>query len=789
MDVGIDEEVSSRPDHLDYRHENELIELEHLQLQSRPGRAKGDHNYVGLALSGGGIRSASFSLGVMQAMASKKKDGVKKDVLKHVDYLSTVSGGGYIGSSLTWFLHRKWKDFNSTLREFDFGVEPNNFPFGTSPNKHQQEFSAGSTEKMSIMRHLRQNINYLLPGDGLGIPALFAALMRGIVINTLFYGPVLILTLISLASVAFYLWPAILELKQAIPWLFYMPEWAEGNSLQLLADNKPRSTVDYINFPNMGYLYVYFLLSLVPSVLALLLSVFYGLAATMGRYFPNLLYWGSRCYLKFTGKLWVSSLVLILIGSLPLIPHFAGDIGKLISGAGITIGGVLSALWAYLRSSENPQEKPVVPMGIIVNMASLLLVYGSLLLSYLIADYLLENSLSYSLQDLLLYLFGVVIALAFIGMLVNINYVTLHRYYRDRLMELFMPVPNKATIDQPAQPANEANQTYLWQMCNFADGVDGPYHLINANVMLPGSQITKFSGRGGDNFLLSPLYCGSSATGWMRTDRYFKGKLTLPTAMAISGAAVNPNTAACGDGATRNTWLSAIMAYLNLRLGVWIENPNPIYACKWFQPNLWHPGLRDILQPHNIHEKTQYVELSDGGHFENLAAYELIRREVKLIIICDAAADKHYTFSDFANLVEKVRLDFGAQIEINLDPLIPKPLDNGEYGLKELAERGHAFGNITYRSGEKGFLVYLKTTMTAGLPADIYGYKRKNENFPDESTGDQVFDEKQFEAYRELGFQLATRMLEAMPGYIEQLLRDPAQNHEWVLIRFDLLDQ
>ena len=50
---------------------------------------------VGLALSGGGIRSATFSLGVMQALA-------KNDLMKYVDILSTVSGGGYIGASLTW---------------------------------------------------------------------------------------------------------------------------------------------------------------------------------------------------------------------------------------------------------------------------------------------------------------------------------------------------------------------------------------------------------------------------------------------------------------------------------------------------------------------------------------------------------------------------------------------------------------------------------------------------------------------------------------------------------------
>src|SRR5215475_8290643 len=54
-----------------------------------------------LALSGGGIRSAAFALGVMQQLA-------KRDYLRLFDYLSTVSGGGYIGSSLTWLTSREF---------------------------------------------------------------------------------------------------------------------------------------------------------------------------------------------------------------------------------------------------------------------------------------------------------------------------------------------------------------------------------------------------------------------------------------------------------------------------------------------------------------------------------------------------------------------------------------------------------------------------------------------------------------------------------------------------------
>src|SRR6187397_889445 len=59
----------------------------------------GDAKRTALCLSGGGIRSATFSLGVLQALA-------RLDWLRNFTYLSTVSGGGYIGSWLSGWIRR-----------------------------------------------------------------------------------------------------------------------------------------------------------------------------------------------------------------------------------------------------------------------------------------------------------------------------------------------------------------------------------------------------------------------------------------------------------------------------------------------------------------------------------------------------------------------------------------------------------------------------------------------------------------------------------------------------------
>ena len=85
---------------------------------------KTQDNLIGLGLSGGGIRSATFSLGVMQALAKEK-------LFKYIDYLSTVSGGGYIGSAITWL-----KSPKSDTEKESYFENPDDFPFGTGDSEN-----------------------------------------------------------------------------------------------------------------------------------------------------------------------------------------------------------------------------------------------------------------------------------------------------------------------------------------------------------------------------------------------------------------------------------------------------------------------------------------------------------------------------------------------------------------------------------------------------------------------------------------------------------------------------
>ena len=60
-------------------------------------------------------------------------------------------------------------------------------------------------------------------------------------------------------------------------------------------------------------------------------------------------------------------------------------------------------------------------------------------------------------------------------------------------------------------------------------------------------------------------------------------------------------------------------------------------------------------------------------------------------------------------------------------------------------------GEIDYGDGHKGYLLYIKSSMTGNEPDYVLDYRQANKTFPHETTADQFFSEAQFEAYRRLG--------------------------------------
>jgi hypothetical protein len=448
-----------------------------------------------------------------------------------------------------------------------------------------------------------------------------------------------------------------------------------------------------------------------------------------------------------------------------------GDQGA--TGPVAVLVGLASTVRSFFKSGE--KLKGNIPLGVLAFLGAVFLIYGLLLTAYSAGDFLHRQHMDAGLPIAWI-LAGLALFAVLLGWFANVNYVSMHRFYRDRLMETFLPNPKDA-LDNRTDAATQADPVRLSEIDNAAQG-RGPYHIINTNVLLVDSARRRWRIRGGDNFILSPLYCGSNATGWCDTREFLGNGMTLATAMAISGAAANPNTGVGGVGLTRNPLISILMALLNLRLGYWAHNPlrPPAYGRR---PNHFRPGAYEVGSLVNIgglREDRPFLQLSDGGHFENLAMYELVRRKLRLIIVCDGGADKEFGFGDLQTTLRRIKEDFGATVEFSGDDrpatLVPSKEAGYPMGSKRAA-RGHILGDITYHDGSRGKLIFMKTTMVPGVSTAVKGYKGAHPDFPDETTADQFFDEEQFEAYRELGHHIAEEMVAGLklPDFIDAIER------------------
>jgi hypothetical protein len=390
-------------------------------------------------------------------------------------------------------------------------------------------------------------------------------------------------------------------------------------------------------------------------------------------------------------------------------------------------------------------------MGLIATVGAALLLYGVVFLAYWAALHYIADTGG----EFRWWLAVAVVLAILLGWIVNLNHIGLHRFYRDRLMETFLPPVDRVVRAESdytgASPRAEGHPLSALK----GKGHRGPYHLVNTNVVLVDSDKRRLRLRGGDSFILSPLYSGCAATGWRRTESFMGNRMTLATAMAISGAAAHPNTGVGGVGLTRSKAVSLLMALLNIRLGYWIRNPGRRQFSR--TPSHFRAMLYE-LGPWFYRETRAHLQISDGGHFENLGLYELVRREVRVAVVLDGAADPGFAFGDLQISSRRIAEDFGARIEFEghgnrLERLIPSRDAGYPHGTR-VADRAYIVGDIVYRDGSRGKLIYVKTTMIRGLGLRVKGYKGSHPTFPDQSTADQFFDESQFEAYRSLGFRI-----------------------------------
>jgi hypothetical protein len=333
---------------------------------------------------------------------------------------------------------------------------------------------------------------------------------------------------------------------------------------------------------------------------------------------------------------------------------------------------------------------------------------------------------------------------------VDINEFSLNAFYRNRLVRCYLGATRKETDRNPQNFTGFDDDDDM--PLSFMPGQPiRPLHIVNCALNLGGSTDLALHTRHSASFTLSPLYCGSAyesldqqggakELGFIPTSAFGHrdGGPTLGQAISVSGAAASPNM-----GYHTSSVIAFLLTLFNVRLGWWFPNPGKVEDGS-MSPHFSLSYLADELFG-GASDRSKFVMVSDGGHFENLAAYELIRRKCRVIVISDGECDDKYTFGGLGTLIRMCEVDFGYHIAIDVEDL------RSGTGGGEWSKRRFAIGEIRYDKDDTGILIYVKASMTGKEDTSVRQYKSSRPLFPHESTGDQFYGEDQFESYRHLG--------------------------------------
>lgn len=823
-----------------------------------------------LCLSGGGIRSATFSLGVLQGLAARGQ-------LTSFDYLSTVSGGGYIGGWLSAWISRRNRNTAgvqeslNAVTEHLIDPEPNEIlqlrAFSNYLSPKVGFFSADSWALIgTVARNILLNWLILVPliAALLLVPRLhYAALLHftqsggngalmvaGAVFACLsiLYSRralprndnrnytqkwFLIFCVLPLFAAAYCLscsWAGLLSQGKTIPdwmpalfpwdgatleWVFFLgfgivvhmfgywpsffgskfyTQWrALGDFTAVLASGALGGALWlFLNraFLNGTFDPLAYACWSIPAILLILLTAacFY-IALTSFISTDEDREWWSRAggWVLLGATLTAVFNLLIFYG---LAKFFsAGTMAQSAIGSAGGLGGLAAILLGMSKktpySGKEPKEreenaKGVTLLSILAKLAAPLLVLFMLLLIG-IATNLLIDALGIgtgwsqhflllrtsSLSGLLLLLAGFAAVFVVMGWFVNVNKFSLHAMYRSRLIRAYLAASRKEGERKPNlfTGFDPKDNLPMWDLKD-----QKPLHVVNVALNLVAGKKLAWQQRKAESFTITPLHCGSACIcnkdqpdryGAYRSSEEFALKgtmkpISLGTAVTISGAAANPNM-----GYNSSALLTFLMTFFNARLGCWLGNPG---QNKWREPGpiygLYYLALEALGQ---TTDERNYVNLSDGGHFDNLGLYEMVLRRCGSILVVDGGCDPHYRFEDLANVIRKIRVDLGIQIEIDLNPIRTKA-DHFATGWINYDSVDRVQGGPRIPDGK---LIYIKAVLTAAdlssdpnelLPADVRQYGEANPPFPHQPTSDQFFDESQFESYRRLGRHSADRL-------------------------------
>jgi hypothetical protein len=730
-------------------------------------RSKWEHGGAGpvaVCLSGGGIRAASTALGAMQTMRKRLLDA---------DYLISVSGGGYTNGAFAQALTSQ---------------NPPHAPAGAVLRDPSTALGMGSVTVDHIRRHasyiattvpqLALSILLVLRHLLLSLAALFGpAILAGVAVGA-FYRAVPLTQVGDVAGVGLhrpYLpswdqvrpapWIAlgILTLAALLVWL--AASWSQTHVVE--ANGLRRASRWSATWRNL-------------TVGSRVLSSIAVVALAMIVVIPTIAWSAAWLFNQFGGMKTVAIggpiiSILLTYGTtlFTIVYRKRVTISKAVSGLNGKSGSSKTAV-AAVPSSALQLALVGVTLGVLG--AAWLLLFGGLVLA---------GGTAAAWWTAL----GVGLVVVLLGGFVDETTLSLHPFYRQRLagafaVRAFQPHESQAAVALPYDPAERTTLSQYGR----AD-LPFPQQVFAATAHLS-SDFRTASGHSSVSFAFNADYVGGPDVGWLRTSDLERlapprllRDLTAQAAVAISGAAFASTK---GSG---STYTQVLMTISGLRLGSWLPNPASLHAA--YQQACgkrdWRiarpPRVRRIdclvKEIFNIHQfDAPLLQVTDGGHYENLGLLEALRRRCGLVLCIDASGDTPPTASTLAHAVELARSELGVEIKIDNTAFKVEPGSGRRLQphlpLSSLTARMSAApiitGTITYPpaagigENRKGKLILAKAVLWDELPYDLLSYAAKNELFPRDATGDQFFDSVHFDAYALLGQHLGAAINSALEG-------------------------
>lgn len=294
----------------------------------------------------------------------------------------------------------------------------------------------------------------------------------------------------------------------------------------------------------------------------------------------------------------------------------------------------------------------------------------------------------------------------------------------------------------------------------------GPAHIINVTVNATSGHGDQLTHRDRQGMPLAITPAGFFVNGVPYTNKH-AADLSIGRWIGISGAAFT-------TGLGRGTGIGPALVFglTNIRLGWWWDSAK---SSSSGMAALWrnqHYLMRE-LRAKFVGTDEKHWYLSDGGHYENTAMLELLRRRVEFIVCGDCGADPDYEFDDLANLMRIARIDLGAEFTLVpplcCDIFATRAAQLARYFADdetELAVKPQGQDNkclLLYRvnycdSDDISYLLVIKPRLIQDASLDLFEYQSKNPTFPQQTTFDQFFDEAQWESYRKLGVLITSRV-------------------------------